>query len=368
MLTTIIPNGGVQSLVLAYAAETASHGVMFDYVVQGRGDPALEQRQVEQGSRIFQVPDMVKHPFPFMKALYDLLKAHPEYQILHIHQNFLNFIPLMAAKAAGVPVRISHSHNSYETSSAKQVLRKIARHVILKDATETWACSELAYEWLYGHPYAEGPHSYVLHNSIDVSRFAFQEERREALRKETGLTDEFVCVCVAALTPRKNQSFLLDVMKCVQDRHPQKPIRLWLVGDGESRAELEETCRTLGIGEMVRFLGIRKDVPDILLQADCFLLPSFAEGLPVSVVEAQVSGLPCILSAYVTREVAFQKDLAFLEVGEEKTGLWAEQILRFSETAVDRAAPLPEAFHYDIHREAAKLSQAYRGLLKSRGN
>lgn len=365
LLTAIIPNGGVQRLILGYGEKTARHGVVFDYVVQKPGEAALEQSCRDAGSRIFRVPEITKHPLGFLRALYRLLREHPEYRVLHVHENFLNVVPLLAAWAAGVPVRISHSHNSYATSRLKELLRDLARLAITHTATERWACSELAYAWLYGKPYAGGPHAYILHNAVNADRFAFQPERRQALRKASGLTDEFVCVCVATLSGLKNQSLLLDAMKAVQAARPQRAVRLWLVGEGGARGELEETCRQLGLTDTVRFWGARTDVPNLLLQADCFLLPSYAEGLPVSVVEAQMSGLPCILSANITREVALSDRVAFLEIGDGAAGPWAEEILALSRQEIDRRERLPEDCGYYIEQEAEKLAATYKALAAS---
>ena len=363
LLTAIIPNGGVQSCILSYGNETLRHGVVFDYIVQGPGDAELEKTCRDAGSRIFRVPEMTKHPLGFMTGLHKLLMEHPEYQMLHVHQNFINFMPLLAARGAKVKIRISHSHASYQTAAVKQLIRRVARAVICRGATEKWACSEPAYEWLYGEPYTEGPHSCILHNAIDCGRFAFQRERRETLRSAAGLRDEFVCICVGTLSSLKNQTFLLDVMAELRARQTGRRIQLWIVGEGAARGELEEKCLRLGLSDTVRFWGARKDVPDLLLQADCFLLPSFAEGLPVSAVEAQISGLPCVLSAGIPREVKFRDNVAFHETGTEK--VWAEQILRFSEAEPERDAPLPEDFGYDITQEAEKLAAKYKALAAS---
>ena len=362
LLTTIIPNGGVQKLILGYAEQVSRHGVIFDYVAQGQGDPELEQRCRDDGSQIFYVPEMTKHPIGFTKALYQLLRAHPEYRIIHVHQNFLNFIPLLTAKAAKTDVRISHSHNSYATSRLKKLVRGVSRFLIQRTATELWGCSKLAYGWLYGKPFAESPHIYILHNAIDASRFAFLPERRAALRCGAGLQDEFVCICVANLSALKNQSLLLDAMKALQAAQPERPVVLWLVGEGSIRPALEEKCRQLGLESSVRFLGRRTDVPELLLQADCFLLPSHAEGLPVSVVEAQMSGLPCILSANITREVALRDDVVFLDIGDGNVPAWARQILTFSRMKIDRETPLPQDCGYDIEKEGEKLAAKYKAL------
>lgn len=360
LLTAIIPNGGVQSLILRYARQARLHGVVFDYVAQLPGDPELERQCRDSGSQIYSVPEMTKHPIGFLRSLGRLLRQHPEYRIFHVHQNFLNFLPLWAAKRAGVPVRISHSHSTYSTSAIKQQVRRILRRLVLHSATELWACSQDAYQWLYGETYQDTAHRYILHNAVDSKQFRFRPERREALRIQQGLGDTFLCICVGTMSALKNQTFLLDVWKYLASKQSGRPFQLWLVGDGQTRESLETKVSALGLHETVSFLGIRKDVPDLLCQADCLLLPSLAEGLPVCAVEAQASGLPAIVSEYVPREVAFTDAVTFLPLD---VTLWADHLLTLSEQEVVRTSEIDPACGYCMERESLRLVQQYRRLL-----
>ena len=317
ILTTLV-SGGVQKVVLNYGMYLRKYGVIFDYVVQGKGNEEIERQCIEDGSRIYYLPSMTKHAIQFSRELRKLLKEHPEYRIIQSHQNFLNAIPLLVANIARVPIRISHSHTNRPIAKVStKILRTVSRALLLLVSTDLWACSEAAYSWLYGRDRRkDDKHSYILFNSFDCHRFFFNYEKRQEMRAILGIDDTvFTCICVATLSEGKNQRFLLDVFAQLERLHLGRNLLL-LVGDGSIRAQLEKYADDLGIHECVRFMGDRSDVPDLLDASDCFLLPSHFEGLSVSMVEAQINGLPCIVSDTVSPEVAISEQIWFEPISQ----------------------------------------------------
>jgi glycosyltransferase involved in cell wall biosynthesis len=114
---------------------------------------------------------------------------------------------------------------------------------------------------------------------------------RDDMRHELGISNNApLAVSVARLTPQKNHRALLDAVPEILSVHPG--FRLVLVGNGPLEAALREAAAPLG--EAVVFAGHRDDVPDLLVCADLFVLPSLFEGLPISLIEAMAAGLPAV--------------------------------------------------------------------------
>ncbi|KLU66125.1 putative glycosyltransferase EpsF [Desulfosporosinus acididurans] len=368
LLTTLV-SGGVQQVVLNYAKKIKEYDVIFDYIVQGKGNPDIENKCLLNGSKIYYLPEMTKHPIGFSGNLFRLLKMYPEYKIIHIHQNYQNTLPLWIAKIAGVNVRISHSHSSRPKSTAvKEILKGLDRRMLIAASTDLWACGKAAYSWLYGRELVLSDiHSFILHNSVDSKKYAFDVARRRRVRQELKIDDEFICMCVATLSDNKNQSFLLDIMWYLKN-NSRENIKLIIVGDGGIRSELEGKCSNLNLDECVVFLGDRRDVPDLLNAADCFLLPSHFEGFGLSIVEARANGLPCIVSSNVTDEVKIGKDVCFIDIGDGAVKKWAERIIRCEHKHYinrDEMVRTISNTGFDLETEADKLSQLYKEMSKS---
>lgn len=357
--------GGVQRVLLSYDDQLPKDSVVFDYVVQSQGDPQTEAERLAADSRIFRIPEMTRHPLSSMVALYRLLKQHPEYRIVHAHGNDLNLLPLLAAKLAGVPVRISHSHSCRPCPSLlKRFLKRIVHCLLKLVATDYWACSRVAYAWLYDQPYPENDaNSYIMHNALDAGRFAFSPAMREQYRKELGLRDAFTCICVGTLSINKNQQYLLRVLEKLQQWHVD--VKLLLVGDGECRHQLQQISSQLKLEDKVLFLGNRQDVADLLNAADCMLFPSLFEGLSVSVVEGQANGLPCVVSSATPQEVQFSRNMRFLDTTDHAVDEWAAAVCELARCRTDRNFPMDEAVArggFDIHKGVDRLVERYKEL------
>lgn len=360
--------GGVQKILLSYADKLAEHGVVFDYVVQKAGNPKIEAELQAKGSRIYRIPDFVRKPLGAVSGMYRLLKQHPEYRIVHAHQNDVNLLPLLAAKLAGVPVRISHSHSCRPCPSAwKRFAKGIVHKLLRAVATEYWACSQVAYQWLYDQAYSpDDSHDFVMHNALDTQKFAFSSQMREKYRLELVLGDSFVCICVGTLSANKNQQYLLRVMQRLCGCAPDA--KLLLVGDGPCHLQLQEMASRLDLDSRVLFLGNRQDVAQLLNAADCMLFPSSFEGLPVSVVEAQANGLPCLVSTATPKEVRCSENMKFFDTTDEALDLWVMGVRELAAQASCRDLPMDEAVRqggFDIDVEKIRLAERYKELTEA---
>lgn len=259
----------------------------------------------------------------YLKFLKQLFREK-KYRIVHSNINTLSVFPLYAAKKAGVPVRIAHSHSTSNPREWKKNLMKNALRPFSKVwATDYFACSELAGRYLFGNKAFDKGEVKIIRNAIDVEKFKFDPEARKKLRKEIGIADDdFVIGHIGRFVEQKNHRFLIDVFAEVKKK--EEKAKLVLVGQGPLREEIEQKVKDLGLEKDVCFLGQRSDTNKLYSVFDVFCLPSLYEGLPVVGVEAQANGVACIFSNNVSKETRIDPTSIFLNNDIEP---WKDKIL-----------------------------------------
>jgi glycosyltransferase involved in cell wall biosynthesis len=238
----------------------------------------------------------------FSREFSKLLRGN-SYQVIHCHGTLLPGFFAFLARRAGVPVRVAHAHSaaSASPSVASWPYRRLLRHWIWRHATAGLACSSAAGDAVFGPGWGGDARFSVLHCAVDAEPFT-REVDGLRLRSEWNLpAGALVIGHVGNFSPVKNYGFLIE-LACAAIRSDPRFFCL-LVGDGVERAAVAEKVRALGIENRVRFAGLRRDVP-LLMRAvmDVLVFPSFAEGLPMTLIEAQAAGLPCVVSDAVSRE------------------------------------------------------------------
>lgn len=346
--------GGVEAVVMNYYRHVDRSKVQFDFVVTESSTIVPREEMESLGARVFTVPAYTNLP-AFQKASYDLFKAHSEWRIVHAHMNVLNVFPLGQAARAGVPVRISHSHS---TAGRGETMKNAAKAILRTQAdrypTHRFACSRFAGEWLFG----KGAPFEVVYNAIDLDRFSFNAAARIQVRADLGLVGgQYAIGHVGRFMPQKNHRFLLETFEKVAARRPNAV--LLCVGSGETKDHAESWVRERGLEGKVKFLGQCNDVNDLYQAFDAFALPSLYEGLGLVGVEAQVAGLPCVLSDRITREVDVTGTCEFLPIDDPE--IWADALCALEpKSDAERAATDSAAFSdYDIVRQGAWLTDKY---------
>ncbi len=189
----------------------------------------------------------------------------------------------LAAWLSGVPVICSALHSTGLPDRVEFLNRLLAP---LTDAFIAVAGPHA--EYLAEHEGCPASRVRVIANGVDVDRFAPSKPSAE-MRRELGLQPgQPVATIVAALRPEKNHELLLEAAVDVRRQVPDA--RILVVGDGARRAMLEQRAADLGLAETVRFLGTRRDVPEILSLTRVFVLCSHMEANPVSIIEAMACG------------------------------------------------------------------------------
>ena len=348
--------GGVEAVVMNYYRHIDRTRVQFDLIVC-EGSTLIPRDEIESlGGRVFIVPSYSR-PLQFMAAVENLFREQG-WKIVHSHMNALSVFPLQAAKMAGVPVRIAHSHS---TSGKGEYVKNLVKAVLKTQAnrypTNRFACSRYAGEWLFG----KDSDFQVVYNAIDLDRFRFNAEARAQARADLGLVgDQFAIGHVGRFMAQKNHGFLIDAFAEVAKA--REDAVLLLVGTGEAEASVKALVDERGLSDRVKFLGQRDDVNRLYQAFDAFVLPSLYEGLCLVGVEAQVSGLPCLLSDTITREVDVTRECRFLTIDDPS--VWAGELRALSaRTDSEREAVSRGSFDdYDIESQGKRLTENYLNL------
>lgn len=339
---------GVETVVMNYYRYIDRSKVQFDFITCSQKPERYDEEIGRMGGRIYRLPSRSRKPFAYMAALHRLIKENG-YTIVHIHQNSASMaMDAMVAKNCGVPVIVGHSHN---TRCNVVWQHRLFRPIVNSVLTHRFACSAAAGEWVFG----KRNDVRVVNNAIDTDRYRFDSRTRERMRHELVLQDKFAVGFVGRLHEQKNPFRILDVFNDLLKARPDSA--LILVGGGNLENELKQRCSDMGIVRHVLFLGRRDDVNAVMMAMDVFFMPSLYEGLPVVVVEAQASGLPCVVSENVPApDIIGRLRILKLSDSNEK---WVEALV--SQTALDRrqVKEMVISGGYDICHEAMKLQAFY---------
>ncbi|WP_440603778.1 glycosyltransferase family 1 protein [Bacillus sp. GB_SG_008] len=313
--------GGAETLIMNLYRNLDQSKVQFDFLTCKEG--VFDEEIVELGGKVHRIPYItdVGH-MGYMKALNTFFASHREYRIVHSHMDKMSGFVLRSAKKAGIPIRIAHSHStSSEGGFTAKMYKGYAGKFILPCATHLLACSNAAARWLFT---TKADTAKILKNGIACNKFSFSPEIRKEVRKELQLhQDSFVVGHVGRFAHPKNHSFLIDVFAQLIKLKPNSI--LLLAGDGPLRLSIEKKVEELNLRGSVKFLGIRSDINRLLQAFDAFVFPSIYEGLPVTLIEAQGAGLPCLISDAITKEVDLGINLVEYSPLTDTT-IWIEKI------------------------------------------
>lgn len=359
-------SGGIESFLSNVLQRFDLEKFQVDIVTSCLRQSVFTKSLEKRGVRFFELSRNQKNLIQNHKLFSDLLKRE-NYTVVHLNIfHGLSLYYAQLAKQAGIPVRIAHSHNTALRKSAmrplKLLIHKIAKELYTNAATDLWACSRSAAEFLFSKRALETNSFHFIPNGIEIERFRFDPTARKNIRKELGLENKFVIGNVGRLCHQKNQSFLLYIF--AQVHRQRKESYLLLVGEGEDKSQLEEQADRLGIADKVLFYGVTDHVEQLMWVMDVFAFPSRFEGLGIAAIEAQAAGLPVIASEFVPCEahVTSQFQMIPLDVGPVQ---WAKRLLQLSPAWMDRteAAALVRNAGFDVADVATQIENCYVRLL-----
>lgn len=320
--------GGVETWLMHVLRRIDPYVLHMDFLVHTE-EPADYDREIAaRGARLIRCPVSWRSP-GYGSAVRSLLRRFGPYDAVHSHIHYFSGFLLAIAHSLDVPVRIAHSHSdtSWRDSCAhwprRQYLR-LARTRIGRHATHWLAASQTAGSALFGDQWGVDGRSRVLHCGINLEPFRRLKMREEVRKRLQIADDEIVVGHVGRLDSPKNHAFLLEAAAEAARRIPR--LRLVLVGEGPARPGVEQRVQALGMAGRTLLLGNRTDVPELLSAMDVFVFPSLWEGLPLTVVEAQAAGLPCLISNVISPETVVAKELVQRLSLNAGPGVWGQRL------------------------------------------
>lgn len=315
--------GGAQTFIMNIYNNIDREKVQFDFVVIPEERKDLYEVIESMGGRIFVCPSYNgKNHFSYCKWWNDFFTEHPEYHVIHGHVRSTAAIYLNIAKKHGL-ITIAHSHSTSNGKGITAIVKNILQFPIRNIADYLFACSDKAGIWLYGKNAIQKQNYKMIPNGVDLDRFAFNKTIREEMRRKLGINKQtFVVGHIGRFTEPKNHKYLIELFSILKRTNPD--CCLLMVGNGELFDDIRRYCEGLNIMDSVIMPGSRADTENFYQAMDVFVFPSLWEGLPVSVVEAQANGLPCLISDEITKDVNLTDLVTYLPLHNKEQ--WIKEL------------------------------------------
>ena len=349
--------GGAEVMIMNLYRNIDRSRVQFDFIVHTDDHGHFEDEIALLGGLVHRVPRFTGFNFlRYRKAWKDFFNSHPEYRIIHGHVTSSSAIYLGIAKQHHV-YTIAHSHSVRMFHGLKGFMDIVLSYPTRWIADYCLACSRPAGIARFGRKIVSSDRFEIMKNALKLTTLVYDPIVRDTYRARLGLEGKFVIGNVGRFDPMKNHAFLLELFSMIQRKDPNT--MLLLVGDGEQRPAIEAQIKSLHLETSVLLLGIRDDAPDLLQVMDVFVFPSFAEGLGISVLEAQATGLPCVVSSNVPGEVKLTDLVEFLDLKEPKD-VWVDMIMKKGEGCERTSHTEALTAHgYDVMKTARYLQAFY---------
>lgn len=347
--------GGAETLIMNLYRNIDKSKIQFDFLTCKKG--VFDEEIIQLGGRVYRIPYVsdIGH-FKYLKELKHFFKTHSNYKIVHSHLDKMSGFVLTAAKKAGIEVRIAHSHNTKnEGGILANIYKNYAGRFIQRSASHLLACSKSAANWLFNEDVQD---VLIVNNGIELERFQYSSIVRQKKRSELGIdNNQFIIGHIGRFNHQKNHDFIIEVF--YEYVKLDSNSLLILVGDGSLRSSIQSKIEKYKLTEKVKLLGVRDDVEYLYQTFDLFIFPSFHEGLPLTLIEAQGSGLPCLISEHITEEVDLGLHL-IKRLSIENKDYWVKEIQKKSNESKKRhmSQRLIKEKGYDI-KETSKLIENY---------
>ncbi len=326
--------GGPETWLLRILRHIDRQRFQMDFVVHTPEECPYDQEVQALGGRI--IPCLRPHnPFIYARNFKRILKTYGPYDVVHSHVQYYSGFIVRLAYQAGVPIRIAHNHTpTYGNIGALDqrkygILRRgyiaLMRNWISRYATLGLIVNRAGGPDMFGPNWQADPRFRILHYGVDLALFRTAIDRK-AIRQGLGIpADASVVGNVSRFFRKKNHPFILEIFSQLARLEPKA--LLLLVGDGPLQQDIEGQAASMGLTPQVIFAGSRPDVPDLMRGAmDLFLFPSFSEGLPNVLLEAQAAGLPCVFSDDMAAEVDIVSPLTHRLSLSQPASEWADAV------------------------------------------
>lgn len=344
--------GGIESVVLNYCDVLYSNGHTFDFI-STTGTISEMDRVKKWGSNVYKVGRLKNNPFAFIKSLRRIMIDNHYDVFWDNRDSIANLSYIWLAYLLGIRIRIMHAHTSENLGGKiKGIVHFMNRALFVRIvANRYWAVSKNARDYFF--PYSIEAKVDIVPNCIDFKKFSFSNSKRDFFRNQMNLEGKKVLLMVGSVQYPKNQKIAIDAIKQLNESEIKWV--LLIAGDGTEKTKLEEYVCSINASNYVIFLGLITNVVDMLQVADIYLMPSIHEGLPVSLLEAQINGLPCVISQNISEEAIISKEVYSLDPYDcEK---WVDCIKRINMNQSHDNKLLSRSLLFDLNETGKSISE-----------
>lgn len=357
-MTASLFRGGSQNMIVNLYKAIDRNKIQFDFIVDHPELDDLQDTIEALGGKVYVMPQFKGTNILEVKKAWNVFFAnHPEYKIIHSHSRSYASIYLKIAKKYGLKT-IIHSHNTSNGSGVKAKIKDALQYNLRNVADYFIGCSLDAGKWLFGDEICNSDKFFVLNNAIDANKFRFNEEIRKEYRKKLSVENNKVYIQVGEFNEQKNHKFTIDLFNEILKKEPNA--KLLLVGTGEYFNSMKNKIDELYLTNNIELLGRRDDVNNLLMASDVYLMPSNFEGLSLAAIEAQASGIKCLLSDKVSKDVDTTNNCEFISLDINE---WLDKCINSSYVRNDCYDQIVK-MGYDVKTTAKWLEDFYLDIIE----
>ncbi len=350
-IVTTMNRGGLETMLMNYYRQIDKGKIQFDFLVHTPNVSDYDKEIESLGGHVYHISRLIPWSQSYKKELKVFFFNHPEYKVVHVHQDCLSSVALSVAKECEIPIRIAHSHNSNQDHNLKYLVKLHYMKSIPAYATDLFACGKDAGDWMFrGHLYQ------ILNNAVNTKDYKYDKDLSYKIKSSLNLQDKIVYGHVGRFNEQKNHAYLIDIFNEILKK--QSNAHLLLVGDGDLRSSIEEKIKSLKLEDHITLTGVRSDVNELLQAMDVFVFPSLYEGLPFVLVEAQSSGLPCLISNTIPQDCVLTNLIHYKDLNDSAES-WANEAIELSHNTNREFQQSIIEKGFDIQTEALKLQNFY---------
>ena len=339
--------GGAETFLMKIYRKLDHKKYQMDFCVSKSEKGFYDDEISNMGGRIIHTVPKSKNPITSFVSIYNIVKKYNYKYIMRVSQHSLSALELLAAKLAGAEVLVYRSSNSSTMGGGiSNVLHKMFRFLPRLIANVKIAPSLPASEFMFGEKLTKRGEVIFLKNGIPLNEFTYSIEARKKIRDEINIKDQLLIGHIGRFSHQKNHEKLVKIFYEVKKY--KKDAHLMLVGTGELEVSIKNLIHSLKLDDSVHFMGVRKDIPDLLSAMDVFVFPSLFEGMPNVIIEAQANGVPCVISDTITSEVKICENMRQLPL--DKSSDWIKAIVSAGRKSSNENQDHLKSYGYDIEQ------------------
>ena len=335
--------GGAETFLMKIYRQLDKDKYQMDFCVAEQSKNFYEDEIKLLGGKMYRITPKSKNPIKNFNDIRQIVKENNYLYVIRISQNSLSSLELLAAKIGGAKKLIFRSSNTdVYGKKIEKIIHYLFRPLANSISNVKIAPSKDAGKFMFGRNKFT-----IINNGLNISDYAFSLSDRKKYRKQFGIDDDnrIIIGHVGRFNVQKNHKFLVEIF-FEYHKHNENS-ELWLFGMGEKEKEIKKMVKEFNIQDSVKFMGVKKEINKIYSAMDCFIFPSLFEGMPNTVIEAQTSGLPCLVSKNITSDCNITGDVCFLPLSDN-INLWIDSIHFNNEKRREKQFNYIKKANYDI--------------------